>query len=77
MTVIHAPSPSILSTPLRFAGLGLTTLAVALISAYVLVAVRPSLLGPSNPVPPVAGPTQVASPTPSCVTVTHEPWHYR
>lgn len=32
MTAIHAPRPSLPSTPLRFAGLGLATLAVALLS---------------------------------------------
>ena len=41
----------------------MATLAVALLSAYLLVAVRPSLLGPGTPVVPVA-PTEVASPTP-------------
>lgn len=44
----------------------MATLTVALISAYVLVAVRPSLLGPTTPVAPFAplSPTEVASPTP-------------
>ena len=63
MTAIHAPRPQGPSIHLRFAGIGATTLAVALLSAYLLVAVRPSLLGPGTPVVPVA-PTEVASPTP-------------
>ena len=55
--------------PLRFAGLGLATLAVALISAYLLVAIRPSLLGPTTPIAPAvpieeASPTPVATPSP-------------
>lgn len=49
MTAIHAPRPTAPSVHLRFAGLGMTTLAVALLSAYLLLAVRPSLIGPGSP----------------------------
>ena len=64
MTAIHAPRPAIPSIPLRFAALALATMAVALVSAYLLVALRPSLLGPVAPVVPPA-PTEEASPTPT------------
>jgi D-alanyl-D-alanine carboxypeptidase len=66
MTAIHAPSRALPSVQLRFAALAAATFAVALISAYLLVAIRPSLLGPGTPAVPVAppAPTQVADPTP-------------
>ena len=73
MTALNAPPPSLPSIPLRFAGLTMTTLVVALVSAYLLVAVRPSLLGPTTPAAPVA-PTEQATPTPVATpTVTPTP----
>ena len=65
MTAINLPQSPAPSLPMRFAALALVTLGVALLSAYLLIAIRPTLLGPVGPIAPPAppAPTEDASPT--------------
>ncbi len=61
MTAVHAPPPRHPSAALRFAGLSLAALTVALVAAFLAVAIRPSLV--PTPVAPGA-PTEEATPKP-------------